>query len=278
MEDPSTGAQNISGIPYPPSSTGGDGDEQSEEDDEDTENEEDDDDIDNEEDDEVTENEENDEDTENEEDDDDECTEYEADDACTATEEDEACDLDDEYESDESEETDEKIPVVEDDFPRLDGINPEMRRTLGKYMKDDRDHIMMCAEGKISTLELMKLMAKDQADLLSGMKRSRSRFEFSEDGEIQEMQDWRAKRMKRGGYAAGECDQPLPWSYGQQIQEGRSSSTGEYYRQGALANTSRRAYNRPVGSAVNRLHMDRFRRPSPKATQTRMPMYPSYPL
>ncbi len=246
IEDASTGTQDMPGIPYPPSSPGGDGDDEigsdeSEEDDEDTENEE------------------LDEDTENEEDDEDECTE---------NEEDEACDLDDEDGSDEDEEADVKIPAVEEGFPSLDGIDPEMRRALGTYMKNDRDHIMMCADGKISALELMKLMAKDQADLLTGMKRSR--FDISEDDEIQGMQDWRAKRTKRGGDATGECGQRFPWSYGQLIQEARPSSTGEYHRQGALANTSRRLHGRPVGSAVHRLHTDRFRRPAPKATYFHM--------
>ncbi len=257
IEDASTGTQNISGIPYPPSSAGGDGDDEITSDE-------------SEEDDEYTEYEEVDEDTENEEDhcgcteneDEDECTANEDDDECTENEEDEACHVEDEDESDEDEEADVKVPVVEEGLPSLDGIDPEMRRALGTYMKNDRDHIMMCANGKISALELMKLMAKDQADLLTGMKRSR--FEFDEDDEIHGMQDWRAKRTKRGGDAAGECGQSFPWSYGQQIQEGRPSSTGEYHRQGALANTSRRIHSRPVGSAVHRLHADRFRRPALK--------------
>ena len=127
-----------------------------------------------------------------------------------------------------------------DDFsgeedPQKGSLTAEEYRELQRYLEEDRNQLQMRIDGRISTAELMSNMRQNEAELRSGLKRAR--WELSDDDEVEDLQNQRAKRSKRG-----EADQ------------------------GASVNTSRRPATRPIGSAVQRLHNDRLRRPTPRAT------------
>lgn len=167
-------------------------------------------------------------------------------------------------EDDGSDEPDAMMPLPKGD-PRPAMLTAEERRELERYLEQDRTNILMYGNGKISEPRLLSSMARNEAEFRSGLKRARG--DVSDDDEVDEMQSRRVKRTKRGGDAAGPSSQSLsetrvpgPW--------------GEYNRQGALLNTSRRPATRPVGSAVERLHKDRTRQVAPKAMQNKIPEFP----
>lgn len=160
------------------------------------------------------------------------------------------------------------IKKPEDD-PRMDGLTAKVRRELTRYLKQDRIHTQMVMDGRFSLAEVMSATAKNQDGLLSGLKRAR--WVISEDDAIEELQHQRIKRTKREGDAAGASSQPLPVSHGRHTHERQRpppycppSSKREYNRQGALGSTSRYRATRSVGSAVQKLHKDRLRRPARK--------------
>ena len=233
-----------------------------------------------------------DEDESNESEDADEDTEDGENDEDTENEEDEGNDGDDEDGSDDGKEPDVEmlLPLPEED-PRMLTLPPEKRRLLTNYLNQDREHLMMYAKGKISGEELMLGRQKSQAELLSGIKRARwerARWEVTGVDEVEESQNRRAKRTRRGGDAAGSSGQLLPRPHLQQgpgdqrtsskeFGDSQPSFKGLYNHQGAKANTSSRLATRPVGSAVQRLHSDRLRRPAPKATQNKTLEFPKYP-
>ena len=146
-------------------------------------------------------------------------------------------------ENDVKEEPDAEMALVGED-PRQEPLTAEEYRELQRYLEEDRTQIQMRMDGRISTAELMSNMHHNEAKLRSGLKRAR--WQVSDDDEVEEVQNQRAKRSKRG-----EADQ------------------------GASINTSRRPATQPIGSAVQRLHNDRLRRPAPKATVGQQNTYES---
>lgn len=144
----------------------------------------------------------------------------------------------------------------------------EVRRETTRYYKKVGLQTLLCLHGKISVDELEMRMLKSYGEFTSGLKRGRHYDTSDDDDEVDEMQSRRAKRTKRGGKSAGSSRQSLSGT-----QSCASSDfdglppgpRGEHQRHGALINTSRRPPTRPVGSAVQRLHQNRMRRPSPKA-------------
>lgn len=157
-----------------------------------------------------------------------------------------------------------------------DGIPAEERWLLERYLEQDRNRAYMCLEGKISLDELMWGMTENEAELKAGLRRARR--ETSDDDDTEKMQSRRAKRTRRGGDAAVSSGQPLSqtkgYTGGGSFDIPQPGPAGDYNRQGAWANTSRRTV-RPVGSAVQRLHTDRARRPAPKATVEQKATYES---
>ena len=168
-----------------------------------------------------------------------------------------------------NEEPDAEMSSAEAD-PRMSILTAEERRELERYLEQDRINTQMYGTGAISGVMLLSYMASNEGQFRSGLKRIIG--EISDDDEAKEMQNQRAKRTKRRGDAAGAGSQTIP-------QTPNPGPWGENIRQGALVNTSRRPATRPLGSAVERLHNDRFRRPTPKATQNKVPelLYESRP-
>ena len=159
------------------------------------------------------------------------------------------------------------LTITEDD-PCMAGLSLEMRRGLIKHFEQERMQIQAYCRGKISGDELMTGIETSHAELKSCLKRTRC--QISSDEEVEEMQNPRVKRTRRGACVTGSSgelnpeDQELAHSGCENSQPGPS---GEYNRQGTLAKPSRRLTARPVGSAVQKLHRDRQRRPASKATQ-----------
>ncbi len=176
------------------------------------------------------------------------------------------------------EEFDAKLPSVEEDS-KMESLSPEVFREVQRYLEEDRKRIEMCLHGRISVDELKSSLRDNQARLKQGLKRARGDIS-DDDDEVEELQNRRAKRTRRGDDAQGSNDQAFSASQGR-TNSGFANSQpgpwGEYHRQGALKNTSRRTDTRPVGSAIQRLHKDRLRRPAPKATQNEAPEIPCYP-
>lgn len=171
-------------------------------------------------------------------------------------------------------EDDVEMPLAEED-PRMKKLTANERRELERYLEQDRIRTQMCLDGRMSLIELMSVMQSNEAELKSGLKRARG--DISDDDEVEEMHNRRAKRTKRG-VAAVSGNQPLSETHRPTysgFDEPQPGPSGEYHRQGALANTYRRPTTRPIGSAVQRLHNDRLRRPAPKATHKKTtPYYP----
>lgn len=169
-------------------------------------------------------------------------------------------------EEDSDEEPDAEMPLAEEDT-RMEPLTPEVCYELKRYLEDDRARTLMCLDREISLDELLLGMQNNQAKLKQGIKRARG--EASHDDEVEYLQSQRAKRPRRGQGAAGSSSQPRPESQNH-IYSGFDNSqpgpSGAYHRQGPLASKSRHPATRPIGSAVERLHSDRRRRPAPKAT------------
>ena len=152
------------------------------------------------------------------------------------------------------------------------------RRVLDQYLEQDRVRRQMCVDGLISVDELMSGMERNQAELRSSIKRVRG--EIGEDDDVVEAENQRAKRLKRGGDATGSSSRPPPKTQGPThggFDNPQPGPSGEHNRQGALTHISHRPASRPVGSAVERLHNDRSRRPAPKATQNQSSEVLYYP-
>ena len=182
----------------------------------------------------------------------------------------EDCEVDDETdENDEregSEENDNEMPLAEVDHLK-NPMTTDERREWERYMEEDHIRTTKCEYGDISVEQLISDMARNEAKLWSGLKRAEAKI--SDDDGVEDIQNLRAKRTRREEDAAGPRDQPLSRSQGLAyggLDKPQPGPWGEYNRQGALAHTSRRPTTRPVGSAVQRLHNDRSRRPAPKAT------------
>ena len=176
------------------------------------------------------------------------------------------------------EEFDAKIPSVEEDS-EMESLSPEVYREVQRYLEEDGKRIQMCLDGSISVDELKSSIYNNQAKLKQGLKRARGDIS-DDDDEVEELQNRRAKRTRRGDDAQGSIDQAFSASQGRTnsgFVNSQPGPRGEYRRQGALTSTSRRPAARPVGSAVQRLHKDRLRRPAPKATQNVAPEIPCYP-
>ena len=181
----------------------------------------------------------------------------------------------DEDGSDWNEEADADM-VSTEESPRMKSLTPEECCELERYLKEDRIRTQMCLDGVISVDELMLDMQNNEEELKQGLKRTRG--EASDTDEVEELQSRRAKRTKREESATGSSSEPLS-----ELKEPTFNSFniskprpwGEYRRQGALAKTSGRPTTRPVGSAVQRLHNDRLRRPHPKATVGQKDIYDS---
>lgn len=177
--------------------------------------------------------------------------------------------------SDWNEEADADMLTIEEN-PRAKSLIPEECYEFERYLKEDRMRTQMCLGGMISVDELMLDMRNNEEELKQGLKRTRG--ETSDDDEVEELQGWRAKRSRKEEGATGSSSQPLsefqePACKG--FDDGQPGYPGEQLRQGALGKTSRRPPTRPVGSAVQRLHNDRLRRPLPKATVGQKDMYES---
>lgn len=189
---------------------------------------------------------------------------------CESEEASEDCEADDETdendEREEREENDNEMPLAEVDH-RKNPMTTDERREWKRFMEEDHIRTTMCVYGDISVEKLISDMARNEAKLRSGLKRAEAKI--SDDDGVEDIRDRRAKRTRRGEDAAGPSDQPLSGSQGlasSGLDKPQPGPWGEYNRQGALAHTSHRPTTRPVGSAVQRLHNDRSRRPAPKAT------------
>ena len=169
-------------------------------------------------------------------------------------------------EEDSDKEPDAEMPLAEEDT-RMEPLTPGVCYELKRYLEHDRARTLMWLDREISLDELLLGMQKNQAKLKQGIKRARG--EASHDDEVEYLQSQRAKRPRRGQGAAGSSSQPRPESQNH-IYSGFDNSqpgpSGAYHRQGPLASKSRHPATRPIGSAVERLHGDRRRRPAPKAT------------
>lgn len=181
----------------------------------------------------------------------------------------ESLDTDDNHdlsEEDSNEEPNAGKPLVEEDT-QMEPLPDEVCYELKRYLKEDRARTLMCLDGRISLDELLLGMERNQANLKQGIKRARG--EASDDDEVEYLENQRAKRPRRGQGTAGSSSQPRPGPQNL-IYSGFDGSqpgpSGDYPRQGPLANKSCHPAARPIGSAVQRLHNDRQRRPTPKAT------------
>lgn len=187
-------------------------------------------------------------------------------------------DNDDLSEEDSDEEPDAEMSLAEEDT-RMEPLSNEVCSELKRYLEDDRIRTLKCLDGKISLDELLLGMQRNQDKLKQGIKRAREHA--SDDDEADYLQTQRAKRTRSGQGAAGSSSQLRPKSQNS-IYSGFDNSkpgpSGNFPRQGPLANSARRP-TRPVGSAVQRLHSDRRRRPAPKSTTAQKDTneYPSYP-
>ena len=182
---------------------------------------------------------------------------------------------DDDDGSDWNEEADADMLMIEE-TPRAKSLIPKECCEFEKYLKEDRMRTQMYPGGMISVDELMLDTQKNEEELKQGLKRTRG--ETSDDDEVEGLQGWRAKRNRKEEGATGSSSQPFsefqePTCKG--FDDEQPGYSGEYLRQGALAKTSRRPTTRPVGSAVQRLHNDRLRRPPPKATVGQKDIYES---
>lgn len=181
----------------------------------------------------------------------------------------ESFDTDDSHdlsEEDSDEEPNAGMPLVEEDT-QMKPLTDEVCYELKRYLADDRARTLMCLDRKISLDELLLGMERNQANLKQGIKRARG--EASDDDEVEYLQNQRAKRPRRGQGTAGSSSQPRPGPQNliySGFDGSQSGPSGNYPRQGPLANKSRHPAARPIGSAVQRLHNDRQRRPTPKAT------------
>ncbi|CAD6594045.1 MAG: hypothetical protein ASARMPREDX12_007992 [Alectoria sarmentosa] len=189
---------------------------------------------------------------------------------CESDEASEDCEADDESDENderkESEENDNEMPLAEVDH-RKNPMTTDERREWKRYLEEEHIRATMCVYGDISVEKLVSDMARNEAKLRSGLKRAEAKISDA-DG-VEDIQDRRAKRTRRGEDAARPSDEPLFGSQGlaySSFDRSQPGPWGEYNRQGASAHTSRRPTTRPVGSAVQRLHNDRSRRPAPKAT------------
>ena len=168
-----------------------------------------------------------------------------------------------------------EMPLAEED-PRMEPISDAVRQELQRYLTDDRVRIQMCLDGRISLDELLWGMQRNHAVLEQGVKRARG--EVGDDNEVEGFQNQRAKRTRRGEDAAGSSSQPLPRSPNpthSPVDNSQSGPSENSRRQDPLTSTSRRPTARPFGSAVERLHNDRRRRPAPKSTTAQKDMYDS---
>ena len=160
--------------------------------------------------------------------------------------------------------------------PRAKSLIPEEFCEFERSLKEDRMRTQMGLGGMISVDELMLDMQNNEEELKQGLKRTRG--ETRDDDEVEELQGWRTKRSRKEEGVTGSSSQPLsefqePTCKG--FDDEQPGYPGAYLRQGALAKTSRRPTTRPVGSAVQRLHNDRLRRPPPKATVGQKDIYES---
>lgn len=178
-------------------------------------------------------------------------------------------DNDDLSEEDRDKEPAAEMPLVEEGA-QIEPLSHEVCSELRRYLEDDRARTMMCLDGKISLDQLMQGMQRNQAKLQQGIKRARGEADDDDDDEVEYIQNQRSKRPRRGQGAPGSSSQLRPetqnpiYSGFDHSQPG--PSRGYHPPQGPLANSSRRPTARPIGSAVQRLHNDRQRRPAPKAT------------
>lgn len=180
--------------------------------------------------------------------------------------------------SGDSEQPDKEIPsaaaadplIITEDDPRMAGFSIELRRGLMRHFEQERLQIQAYCRGKISGDEIMSGIELNHAELDSCLKRARC--QISSDEEVEQMQNRRVKRTRRGADVAGSSGQQRSETQGPTYGGSGNAlpgPSGEYHRQGALAKTSRRPATRAAGSAVQRLHKDRLRRPASKATQTK---------
>ena len=173
----------------------------------------------------------------------------------------------------ENEEYDSQIPLLGANI-RMDTPTAEKYCALQRHPDEDRVPTHLCPERDISTDELASAMQETKAELKQGLKRTRG--EISDDDGIEENQNRRAKRTRRG--SLGSSGLLFSGFHGLQNVEGDqaahmvsgkapSSPWGECECHGGSAYSSRRSTGHAAGSAVQRLHHDRLRRPAPKETQ-----------
>ena len=164
---------------------------------------------------------------------------------------------------DEDEEYDSRTPLA--------GPNTGMDKLSARYccglqgsFSEDHIQTQLLREREISQARLGSGLQKDEAKLEQGLKKSRE--EISDNDEIEGIQSQRAKRMRTEEGSSGSSGH-LFQAVRTGISKPQPSPWGEYNHYGGLAYTSRRSAARAAGSAVQRLHNDRRRRPAPKATR-----------
>ena len=128
-----------------------------------------------------------------------------------------------------------------------------------RYLERDRTGVYNYLDGHITREQLFQDIEQNQAQLKASLKRVRE--EVSDDDEVDGMQSERIKRTRRGGKSLPEKHSPTSSRIGSSQWE----PSGEHNRQNGLVHTSRHP-TRAIGSAVERLHHDRARRPAPRAT------------
>ena len=127
-----------------------------------------------------------------------------------------------------------------------------------RYLERDRIQVYSYLDGQITREELLLDIDQNRAQLKASLKRVWG--EISDDDEVEHMQSQRIKRP-RGGKSLPGTQLPTSTS----IEKSQPKPSGEQNRQDGLVHTPRHPA-RPIGSAVERLHHDRARRPAPKAT------------
>ena len=129
-----------------------------------------------------------------------------------------------------------------------------------RYLERDRTGVYNYLDGHITREELFLEIDQNQAQLKASLKRAREEIS-DDDDEVEEMQGPRIKRSRRGGKSLPEKHPPTSAGTGSLQPE----PLEERNQQNGTVHTSRHP-TRPLGSAVERLHHDRARRPAPKAT------------
>ena len=146
----------------------------------------------------------------------------------------------------------------------VDKLSARYCREVPRYFGEDHIETQSLPDREISKARLGSGTQEDETKFEQGLKRSRG--ETSDNDEVDGIRGRRSKRVRI------EDESPLSSEHLFQavhtdISKPQPSSWGEYSRYGRLASTSRRSGARAAGSAVQRLHNDRLRRPAPRATQ-----------